>query len=635
MKRQSTLLLIALAFFLGVTTWVGAALSQAPAPGQQPPAAAPPAGGQRGAPGSENGIAIFQTQCFACHGNPKVDRAQSPNAIREMTPERIYDALATGLMKEQGAKMSDVDKRLVAEFMAGRPIGSSRVGDAKNMPNQCRNNPALTDPARGPSWNGWSPDISNSRFQPASAARLTADQVSKLKLKWAFGFPAGISANAQPTIVSGRVFAGSDNGFVYSMDAASGCVYWSFEDGSMVRGALTVGPISGQGSSRYAVYFGDAKANVFAVDAQNGKLLWKTRVDDHWVARITAGTKFYDGKLFVPVSSSEEFRSGNPDYPCCTSRGSVVALDANTGKQLWKSWVVPDEPKPYKTMANGVTLYKPAGGAVWNSPTVDPDRQAVYFSTGDATTAPSPKTTDGVMAVSIKTGELLWSFQATENDVFMGGCGGPVKSDACPDPMGPDMDIGNSPILKTLPNGKRVLIAGTKGGDVFGVDPDNKGALLFRVNVGGAPVGSSRGGRGSIVWGGAVDDQRVYYGAGGAGLVALQPATGDRAWAFTAPPLAAGGRGTALGAAPTTIPGVVFQGGSDGRLFAVSASDGKLLWEFNTAQQFDTVNKVPAHGGAIASSGAVVVGGMVYVGSGYAISSGASGGNVLLAFGVE
>jgi polyvinyl alcohol dehydrogenase (cytochrome) len=570
---------------------------------------------------------------MSCHGNPKVARAPSPAAIRELTPERIYDALAS--VKEHTANVSDQDKRLVAEFMGGRPLGSSRAGDAKTMPNQCRSNPPLTDPARGPAWNGWGADASNSRFQPAQAAGLTAAQVPQLKLKWVFGFPTGVSANAQPTIASGRVFVGSDNGFVYSLDAATGCVYWSFENGAIIRNALTIGPISGHGSSRFAVYFGDGKANVFAVDAQDGKLLWKTKVDDHFVARITAGTKLYNGTLFVPVSSSEEFRSGHPDYPCCTSRGSVVALDANTGKQVWKAWVIPDEPKPYKTMANGVTLYKPAGGAVWNSPTIDPVRQAVYFSTGDATTAPSPKTTDGVMAVNINTGEFLWAFQATENDVFMGGCGGAVKSDACPDPMGPDMDIGNSPILKTLPNGKRILIAGTKGGDVFGIDPDNKGTLVFRVNVGGAPVGSNRGGRASIVWGGAADDQHVYYGAGGAGLVALSPATGELVWTFTAPPAAPGGRGSPLGAAPTVIPGVVFQGASDGKLYAVSSANGRLLWEFNTAQQFDTVNKVAAHGGAIASSGAVVVAGRLFVGSGYAISNGASGGNVLLAFGVD
>jgi polyvinyl alcohol dehydrogenase (cytochrome) len=630
MKKSCVLIgLVAIVIAIGI-------YAQAPQPQQPPAIAAPPqGGGQRGAPGTENGIAVFQTQCVSCHGNTNVERAPSPNAIREMPPERIYAALTTGVMKDQGDKLSDQDKRGVAEFMSGRPLGSAQQGDAKNMPNPCRNNPALSDPSRGPAWNGWGADLSNSRFQPAQSAGLTAAQVPRLKLKWAFGFPSGVSANAQPAIASERVFVGSDNGYVYSLDAQTGCVYWSFENGSIVRNAITIGPVTGQGSTRYAVYFGDGKANVFALDAQNGKLLWKTRVDDHFVARITAGSKLYNGKLFVPVSSSEEFRSGNPDYPCCTSRGSVVALDANTGKQLWKAWVIPDEPKPYKKMANGVTLYKPAGGAVWNSPTIDPVRNAIYFGTGDATTAPAPKTTDGIMAVNINTGEFLWAYQATENDVFMGGCNGPVKSEACPTPMGPDMDIGNSPILKTLPDGKRVVIGGTKGGDVFGVDPDNNGALLFRVNVGGAPVGANRGGRGSIVWGGAVDDQHVYYGAGGAGVVALNPANGQQAWSFTAPPAVAGGRGSALGAAPTAIPGVIFEGASDGKLYAISTADGKQLWEFNTAQPFDTINKVPAHGGAISTSGAVAVGGMLFVGSGYAISSGASGGNVLLAFGVE
>jgi polyvinyl alcohol dehydrogenase (cytochrome) len=114
----------------------------------------------------------------------------------------------------------------------------------------------------------------------------------------------------------------------------------------------------------------------------------------------------------------------------------------------------------------------------------------------------------------------------------------------------------------------------------------------------------------------------------------LNPATGQNVWVFPPPP-AAGGRGTSLGAAPTAIPGVVFEGATNGMLYAVSAADGKQLWEFNTARDFETVNKVAAHGGSIASTGAVVVGGMVFVGSGYAISSGASGGNVLLAFGIE
>jgi polyvinyl alcohol dehydrogenase (cytochrome) len=548
-----------------------------------------------------------------------------------MTPERILEALSTGKMKTQAEGLSEPQMRRVAEFMSGRPVGSSGAGDASKMTNRCASNPTITN--LNPGWIGWGLDNANTRFQSAQGAGLTAAQVPNLKLKWAFGFPTGETSSSQPTIAGGRVFVGSDNGYIYSLDAATGCVYWSFEGGSIVRGAVAVGPVTGQGSARFGVFFGDGHANVFGVNAQDGKLLWKTKVDNHVVARITAGTKFYDGKVIVPVSSSEEFASGNPGYPCCTSRGSVVSLDANTGKQVWKAWVVSGDPKPVKTMNNGVTIWAPGGGAVWNTPTIDPVRGAIYFGTGDATTAPSPKTTDGIMAVDIKTGDMLWAFQADENDVFMGGCNGPVRSDACPNPNGPDLDIGNPPVLKTLPNGKRVLIAGTKRGHVFALDPDNKGALLYRVLAStGAPPPTDAprgrgGGGGTIVWGAAADDQNVYYGAGGAGLVALKMETGARLWGFTPPQ----GRGS-LGAAPTGMPGVVFEGSSTGMLYAVSTSDGKLIWEYNTAPNVAAVNGVPAHGGAISTTGATIANGMVFITSGYAISSGASGGNVLLAF---
>ena len=588
--------------------------------------------GQRGGGllGTETGWSLFQTRCAVCHLNPTVDRAVPAAVIREMTPERIYDSLMNGSMKEQSQGISDVQKRRIAEFMSGRPLGSSKAGNAKDMPNKCTSNPAMSDPAAGPAWNGWGNDNSNTRFQSGAAARLTASDVPKLKLKWAFGFPTGESSNSQPTVVAGRVFAGSDNGFIYSLDARTGCVYWSFEGGSIVRGSLTVAAVNAQ-DARYAVFYGDGHANILAVNAQDGRMLWKTKVDSHVVARITAGLRVYNGKVFVPVSSSEEFSSGTPDYPCCTSRGSLVALDANTGKIVWKTWVVPGDLHPTKIQSNGVVLYAPGGGGVWNAPTIDPVRNAVYISTGDATTAPAPKTTDGVMALDMDSGKVLWSYQADQNDVYMGGCNGAVKSEACPSPMGPDLDIGNSAILKTLPNGKRVLLVGTKQGHIIGIDPDDNGKLLYRVLAStGQTVAEGGGVGGNIVWGGAADDQNVYYGAGGAGLVAFRLATGEKVWAFKPP-----ADGGALGAAPTAIPGVVFEGSSNGHLYAVSSGDGKQIWEFNTAQELATVNQIPAHGGAIAVSGAVITGGMVFISSGYAITSGASGGNILLAFSVE
>jgi len=483
----------------------------------------------------------------------------------------------------------------------------------------------MSDPYSGAFWSGWGADIENTRYQRAEAAGITKTDVPKLKLKWAFGFPLGISAYSPPAIASGRVFVGTDIGWVYSLDAKTGCYYWGYETGVTVRPAISIGPVTGQGNTKYAIFFGDAKANVYALDAQDGRLLWKRKADDFFLARITAAPKLYNGRLYVPVSSSEEWQSGNPDYECCTSRGSVVALNVNNGEQIWKTYMM-DDPKPTQKNPNGVQLYAPAGGSVWNSPTVDPVRHAVYFGTGDTQTEPAQPLGDAIVAVDMDSGKVLWSFQAIANDAFMGGCAGPNKSKACPQVMGPDADIGNSPILTTLADGRRVLIAGTKGGEVFALDPDNKGALLWRV------AANSGGGRGGIVWGGAADHENVYYGMGSGGMAALKMATGQRAW-FQ--PINTGGGRIGNNAASTMIPGVVFVGGTDGKLHALSTTDGSILWQFDTNKNFETVNKVAgAHGGAISSVGPVIAGGMMYIGSGYGVGGGPFG-NVLLAFGAE
>jgi polyvinyl alcohol dehydrogenase (cytochrome) len=611
--------------------FVGLLNAQAPQAPATRPAAAPPAGGRgAGTPGTESGWSTFQGQCVGCHGVvTRIGTAPTTWEIRQMTPERIYAALQGKTHHEK--TLTDIQAQRVGEFMGGRPLGSTDHADARDMPNKCAANPEMTDPARSASWNGWGNGPANNRFQPAAAARLTAADVPKLKLKWAFGLPFGMTTSAQPAVASGRVFVASDNGYTYSLDARTGCVYWSYQQGSIVRGAPVIGAVSVPGASRWAVFVGDGHAYVHAVDARTGKQLWRVRVDDHPVARITGGVSYYDGRVYVPVSGSEEFNAGQIDYPCCTSRGAVVALDASTGKQIWKTYNV-DEPKPWKKNPNGVQLYGPSAGGIWNAPTIDAARGALYVGTGDAVTPPESPLTDAVVAMDLKTGKVLWSFRAANQDLFMGGCNGPTRSEACPSPMGPDFDIGNSPILVTLANGKRAVIAGGKNADVFALDPDSNGKLLFRVNPTGAQPGNFGRGRGSIVWGGATDGQRVYYGTGAAGLSALN-AEGASVWQFTAP--GARGGNASLGAAPTAIPGVVFEGAGDGQLFAVSAADGKQLWQFNTAQEVPTVNKVAAHGGAINTSGAVVVDGMVYLSSGYAISAGASGGNVVLAFGVE
>ena len=574
--------------------------------------------------GTEFGFQTFQQHCAQCHGNPAV-KAPTPAALRQLPPEKIISALTSGAMRIQGQALSEVDKRRVAEALSARPLGSLQSGSAQQMPNLCRENPPLGDLAATPSWNGWGGDATNSRFQPANAAGLTRRQVGQLKLKWAFGFPGGVSAYGQPTVAWKRVFVGSDTGYVYSLDAATGCVYWSFEAKGAVRNAISMGPFAGDGSAKYAVYFGDMLANMYAVNAATGSLLWKSHVEDHFAARITGAPALYQGRVYVPVSSFEEFSASSPDYACCTSRGSVSALDANTGRTIWKTYTIPNPPQPTRKNSKGVQQYAPAGVSVWNTPTIDIQRRALYFGTGDAETEPAAPTSDAVMALSMDTGKMLWYHQAQKNDVWLGGCDGAAKTDNCPKDLGPDWDIGNSPILRSLPGGTRVLIAGTKNGNVFALNPDNAGALLWTASV-VAP--SAKGG---IVWGGAADDRYAYFGLTSGGIAAVQLATGERAWFVRLSPA---GSSTDNGAAASAIPGVVFAGGKDGRIHALSTTNGAPIWEFDTAKRFPTVNKVPARGGSIIAPGPVVADGMLFVGSGYAVID-QQPGNVLLAFSTE
>ncbi len=601
------------------------ALAQAPA---QPRAQQP----QQQRLGTEFGISAFERECTKCHGNAAVERAPTPAAIRQMSPERIYTALTTGIMQTQGANLSDEQKRRLAEYMGGRPLGSAAQGDAAQMPNHCPAQ-ALPDPSKGPAWNGWGVDVHNSRFQSAPAAGIAVAQIPNLKLKWAFGFPLGVSAFGQPSVAAGRIFVGSDIGYVYSLDSKTGCVYWSYQAKAAIRTALTVGPTSSvptsaANSSRYAVYFGDMQANAYALDAATGALLWTRRVEDHFSARITAAPTLYEGRLYVPMSTSEGFSASTPDYPCCTFRGSVTALNAATGEQVWKTYTIA-ESKPTRKNSIGTQLYAPSGVAVWNSPTIDAKRKAIYFGTGDSATEPAPDTSDSVLALNLDTGKLLWSFQAEPNDATLGGCGGRggTKSEACPEHPGPDWDFGASPILKTLASGRDVILAPNKSGIVFALDPDRKGALLWKTNL-----SAREGGRGTnVVWGGSADERNLYVGLGSGAITALQYSTGEKIWTTH---LAQPGSRESNVAASSAIPGAVFIGGTDGRLHALATSDGHELWSFDTARDFPTVNQVPAHGGSIGSIGPTIAGGMVFIGSGYSVTSGTPG-NVLLAFGTE
>jgi polyvinyl alcohol dehydrogenase (cytochrome) len=588
--------------------------------------------------GQETGAqALFDERCASCHIKPAAGtRAPTLQQLRATTAEAIHAAITTGSMAPKASGLSEAERRAIAEYTSGRPFGSAAPGDASTMPNRCAVKP-LGNPLAGPAWNGWGVDLSNTRFQPAAAAGLTVNTVPKLTLKWAFGFPNGRQAFGQPTVTGGRIFVGSDNGFVYSLDAATGCVFWSFQAKGGVRTAITVAPVKAA-SSRFAAFFGDIRANVYAIDAETGKLLWSKNADSHAVARITGAPAFHDGRLYVPVSSVEEAVGGNPKYPCCTFRGSVIAYDASTGEQRWQTFTIGEAAVQIKKTSLETQLWGPAGAAVWSAPTIDPQRRRIYISTSNGYTYPAANTTNSVLALDLDTGKRLWARQLTPNDAYLIGCGAKSTSETCPQEVGPDFAIGTSPILRTLPGGRRILAVGQKSGLAWGINPDD-GTVLWQHRVGqGSPLGG-------IEWGGAADDQHVYYpNADGllglkaaGGLAKIRLATGDRVW--WAPPIATCTDNTpkcipSQSAAASAIPGVVFSGATDGMMRAYDAGDGKVIWEFATAREFDTVNGVAARGGSINGPGPTIAGGMLYMTSGYG-SFGQMAGNVLLAFGVQ
>jgi polyvinyl alcohol dehydrogenase (cytochrome) len=591
-----------------------------------------PAGAAVERRGTELGFAVFQQHCVACHGNPAYERAPAPATLRTMSAERIYTALTTGVMKPVGDTLSEEDRRRVAESLAGQLLGSAQAGDAATMPNRCSSNPPLRSIGQV-NWNGWGNGPQNTRFQSEAIAGLTAASVPHLKLKWAFGYPGGTSANGQPTVVAGRVFVGTDTGYVYSLDAGSGCVYWTYRTGAGVRNAMTVGSVKTGGRVRLAVFFGDLKATAYAIDAQNGSEIWKTHVEENFATRITAAPALYQGRLYVPISAWEGFQARSPDYPCCTAVGSVSALDADTGKLIWKTYTIAERPQPTHKNSRGVQLWAPAGVPVWNTPTIDAKRHALYVGTGDASTYPAPPTSDAILALDMSTGKLLWSQQIYKNDSFIVGCEGAGRTENCPQAVGPDWDIPMSPMLKNVAGGKTLIVFGTKPGEILALDAGKQGEQVWRVNPesgtsANTPAPNGIGLRGAV-WGGALDDRNAYVGSSAGGAAAVRLVDGQRQW-YT-PLNATPENKVTHSAAVTVIPGVLFVAGTDGRLWALSTRDGSSLWTFDTARVFDTVNSVPAHGGSIVSAGPTVVGGMLFVGSGYGIVSDTPG-NVLLAF---
>jgi len=574
---------------------------------------------------------IYQAKCAMCHDKP-TGRIPPRAQIVKRSNEDIIQSLTTGSMKQWAEGFSAAQISALASYLTGKQAGSiAQPGMNQNM---CKE-PAGPISLKEPLWNGWGRDLDNTHYQPKPG--IKPEDVPRLKVKWAWTHP-GPMATGQPTIIGNRLFVTTEAGQLFSLNAQTGCTYWNVNTGAGLRSSVSLGPLPVGSKAKFAIYFGDQKSNVTALDAETGELLWKTKVEDHLMSRITGSPVLYRDRLYVPVSSVEEVTGRDAKYPCCKFRGSLVSLDAYTGKLLWKSFTVQEEPKPFKINSAGTQMYGPAGGAIWSAPTLDLKRKVVYVATGNSYTDVPTGHADAIIAFDMETGKLKWVNQVTPKDNFLVGCRQPGVGN-CPEDAGPDYDFGSSPVIRSLPGGKQIILAGQKSGVIYALDPDHQGKILWQQRLGAG------GALGGIEWGFAVDEKNVYVPmadvsgpARKPGITALNFATGATLWNVPAPPINCSWGTTrcnnSQSAAASVIPGVVFSGSVDGHLRAYSAANGVIVWDVDTAPPIATVNGGPTKGGALDGGGPTIANGILYTNSGYGKIVGQPG-NLLLAFSVD
>lgn len=585
----------------------------------------------------DRGEAIYAEHCARCHDVPD-SRAPARATLEEMSVSRIVRTMDFGAMMSVTYMLDRGDREAVARYLGipGEDRAPPPAAFCARRDVRLAGAPAL--------WNGWSATETNSRYQAEPG--FDAGEIGRLELAWAFGFEGDVNAFAPPAVLGDELFVGSAGGSIYALDAASGCIDWHFQADGPVRTAMLVAPLDARDpGAGHVVFFGDQSGGFYAVSAETGQALWRARPEPHESTKLTGTPIAHEGVVYVPVASWEESRPLNPSYMCCTFRGSIVAYRIADGAQLWKTWLVGETPERIGSTVDGVPMFGPSGVGTWSAPTLDRARGLIYVTTGNNYTGQTDMS-DAVVALALDDGAVEWVRQLTSGDEFNLYCR--QQPGGCP---GEDLDIGGSAILAGLPDGSERLLVGQKSGVVFGLDPADRGRIVWRSRVGDGGI------NGGVQWGMASDGERVYAAVSdlarraqpdrdavdarpngvdptrGGGLTALDVATGDRIW--HAPPAECPAArpvcSPAQPAAVTAMPGAVFSGAVDGHLRAFAAADGRVLWDFDTAREFVTVNGVSARGGSIDGDGPVIAGGRVYITSGYGRNGGMPG-NVLLAF---
>ena len=584
---------------------------------------------------SVDGLALYQEHCAACHDG-QVPRAPHMITFSTIGADTILNAMNNGVMRAQASALSATEREVLASFLAGEamappkpilacadPLGELANGDAAAM-------------------QGWGGNAANHRHSDGALAGLDRNNVDQLGLKWVFAYPGALRARSQPLVHDGVIFVGSQSGTIYALDLDSGCAHWTYSAGAEVRSSLSLGQLPDRDDP--VLYMGDFSATVHAIDASDGSLVWRASVGDHTDATITGSPKLHDGALYVPLSSSEWATAADPGYACCTFRGGVVSLDAASGELNWRTHVI-DEPAAETGETNpfGAERKGPAGAPVWNSPTIDAARGVLYVGTGEGYTSPAADTSDAVLAFSLTTGERQWAKQLLGGDAWNMACFIGEAAN-CPKEDGPDLDIGASTVLWSG-EGRDYLLVGQKSGDVYALDPEKGGAIVWHNKVG-------RGGfLGGVHWGMSANGDSLFVpiadttitgrftGPISPGIHALDPTSGEVRW-YTPSVADCDGKSPipvcdqGMSAAITSTDQLVFAGSLDGNLNAYDSLSGEVVWSFDTFGEFESVSGDTALGGSIESDGPVLYKGHVLVNSGYQFGA-RMPGNALMVFSLQ
>lgn len=588
---------------------------------------------------SHPGRAVYERSCGACHDNPQATRAPALASLRTMNRSTVEYAITIGYMRIQAQHLSAPERTQLLDWLSlGQADNEAWIAKAA-----CSKQAARIDPNAKPIAATFGLGANNLRRQSAVDSGLRTSDFPNLELAWAFAFPQTPTMRSQPVVVGDTIYvATADAGRLFALSASSGCLKWFYESAVPLRSSLSYGELK---RGQPVIVSGDAVGGVIALDALNGKLLWRADLRMHESNRITGTPVIHDGRVFAPLSAVEINYTRDDLYECCKAQGAVIALELATGKKLWTGRTMPEATKQKRNRA-GAQLWGPSGAPIWSTPAIDAQRNVLYVGTGENNSLPVTETSDAIIAFDLDTGERKWVFQATARDAWNYACRNGANCDFGDEAVVLDHDFGGSVMITKRKDGRDLLVVGQKSGTVWALDPDRNGALVWSRRI---SRGSANGG---IHWGTATDGTRVFaplndrggpseeYPLGGPGLHALDLETGDILWSRKAEGDCSGDRKQRFSGcadrlgyspAPLVVDGAVVQGSVDGILRVFDAATGATLWSYDTLRTYETINGVAGNGGSLDSAPYVAANGTLFVTSGYS-RFGETPGNVLLAF---